>query len=80
MSRTISNIINRILTSLAVTLPVYLGFMLTPANLPLNFNFPVFTTAGDWHVIAGAAIVAAALLQIIWGRGKRGLPLSWGLL
>ncbi len=73
------NFINRVLTSLA-TLPVYLGMMLTPARLHMAWDFPVFTTIGDWHVVAGAAIVALALLQIAWGRGKRGVPLTWGLL
>ncbi len=73
------NIVNRILTALA-TLPVYLGLMLTPANLHLAWNFPIYTLVGDWHVITGIAIVAATLLHIFLGRGKRGLPLTWGLL
>jgi hypothetical protein len=74
-----NNVVNRILTALA-TLPVYLGLILTPANLHLAWNFPIYTIVGDWHVIAGVAMVAATLLQIFHGRGKRGLPLSWGLL
>ncbi len=73
------NIINRILTSLA-TLPVYLGLMVTPAKLRIGWIFPVITTVWDWKVIGGAAIVAASLLQIIRGRGKQNLPLTWGLL
>ncbi len=73
------SIINRTLTSLA-TLPVYLGLMLTPANFRLAWDFPIVTTVWDWQVIAGLVIVAVSLLQIIRGRGKRGLPLTWGLL
>jgi hypothetical protein len=74
-----SNFINRILTSLA-TLPVYFGLMMTPANLRIAWVFPIFTTVWDWHVIAGAGIVALSFLQMVWGRGRRGLPLTWGLL
>lgn len=73
------NFFNRILTCFA-TLPVYLGYMIMPVKLRPGWIFPVFTTVWDWHVIAGAVIVIAALAQIIWSRGKRGLPLTWGLL
>ena len=73
------NFINRVITSFA-TLPTYLGLIVVPTKLHLAWDFPIFKTVWDWQVIAGAVIVAAALLQIIWGRGKRGLPLTWALL
>ena len=66
----------RILTSLA-TLPTYLGLMMTPANVHMAWEFPVFTTVRDWQVIGGGLIVFTALLQIIRGRE---LSLTWGLL
>ena len=62
-------IVNRILTSLA-TLPVYLWLMVTPAKLHMNWNFFVFRTIWDWQVIAGAAIIAAALPANRQGGGK----------
>jgi tetratricopeptide (TPR) repeat protein len=84
--------VNRLLTSLA-TLPVYLSLMITPAPLHMAWwDFPIYTTVWNWQVMAGAAIVAAALMQIVWqcerlrrnknsGKaGMVGLPLSWGLL
>ena len=73
------NFMNRLLTSLA-TLPVYLSLVLWPTDLHMDWNFPIVITAVDWQVIGGMVIGAAALLQIIRGRGKQGLPLSWGLL
>ena len=74
------NVINRILTSLA-TLPVYLGLIVWPADLRIGWwGFPVFTTVADWQVVAGAAIVVTALLLVVRSRGKRSLPLVWGML
>jgi len=74
------NFTNRTLTSLA-TLPVYLSLIIWPTDLHMNWaSFSVFTTVWNWQVIAGVAIVVIALLQIIWGHGRRGLPLTWGLL
>ena len=73
------NFINRVFTSLA-TLPVYLGLVIWPADLHVNWNFPIVITPLDWQVIGGLTLVIAALFQIARGRGKRGLPLSWGFL
>lgn len=70
------NIVNRILTSLA-TLPTYFGLMLWPADLHMERSFPIFANPRSWQVLLGAAMVAAALLQIFRGKG---LALSWGLL
>ncbi len=73
------NIINRALTSLA-TLPVYFSLMFTLAHLHFDWEFPVITTVWNWRVIGGMAIAASGLFQIVRGRGKQGLPLTWGLL
>ena len=70
------NVINRILTSLA-TLPTYLVLMMTPANLHMAWEFPVFTTVLDWQVVGGVLIVVTAIAQII---RKPSSPLTWGLL
>src|ERR1035437_5260609 len=47
--------------------------------MPMERNFPVFTSVLSWQVLAGAALVEGALAQIVTGKGKRGLPLSFGL-
>ena len=73
------NFINRVLTALA-TLPEYFWLMMTPAKLRIAEIFPVFKSIGDWRVLAGIAIVAASCVQVIRGRGKHGLPLTWGLV
>ena len=73
------NIINRLLTSLA-TLPVYLGLIIWPEHLHMERSYPVFSSLLSWPVLAGMAMTGAALLQIIWGKGGRGLACSWGLL
>jgi protein O-mannosyl-transferase len=73
------SITNRILTCLA-TLPVYLSLMLLPKGLHMERGFSVFTRFCDRQVIAGAGILVGAFLQIAWGKGSRGLLVSWGLL
>jgi hypothetical protein len=73
------NFINRIFTALA-TLPTYLKLIIWPSGLHMERFFPVFTSLWQWPVLGGAVIVTAALWQIIWGAGRRGLLLSWGLL
>lgn len=73
------NPINRILTSLA-TLPTYFAMIVRPACLHMEWSFPIFSSLWSWPVLLGVAMVVAALLQIIWGRGRRGLALSWGFL
>jgi Tfp pilus assembly protein PilF len=74
-----NNLTNRILTFLA-TLPVYIGMLIWPTGLHLDRTFAVFTTLWSWRVMAGAAMVVGVILQILWGRGRRGLALSWGFL
>jgi len=73
-----ANIFSRLLTCLA-TLPAYLGLIVYPTNLHMERVFPVFTSVFSWQVLAGAALAAGALAQIILGKGKRGLFLSFGL-
>ncbi len=74
-----ANIINRILTSFA-TLPVYAGLIVWPEGLHMERRFPVFDTLLDWQAAAGALMVTLAFAQVWWGRAKRGLALSFGLL
>ena len=73
------NIANRIFTALA-TLPVYAGLIVWPAGLHMERSYPVFTSFWSWRVLPGAAMAAGVILQIFWGRARRGLALSWGLL
>jgi protein O-mannosyl-transferase len=74
-----ASLASRILTCLA-TLPVYAGLILWPEGLHLARNFPVYFTLRDWLPAAGALMAALGLLQILWGRARRGLALSFGLL
>ena len=62
------------------TLPGYAGLLLWPAGLHMERQFPVYAVPWTPMALGGVAIVAVAAAQIIWGKGKRGLPLSWGLL
>jgi protein O-mannosyl-transferase len=73
------NIFYRIYTFLA-TMPSYAKLLIWPTDLHPLRSFPVFEA--PWHsaVLAGFVLVAGACAQIVWGRGKRGLALSWGLL
>lgn len=73
------NFVNRILTCLA-TLPVYFSLMIWPVCLHMERSFPVFTSLWSWQVLAGVVMVAGVLLQLILGKGRRGLALSWGFL
>jgi len=73
------HILPRILTSLA-TLPAYFSFIFYPVGLHMERIFPVFFDVFSWPVIAGTAMAAGALAQIILGKGKRGLPLSFGFI
>jgi len=72
------SLINRIFTSLA-TLPVYFSLMVWPTGLHFPRSFPIFTSVLSWQVLCGMVLVIGALTQIILGKGKRGLPLSFGL-
>ncbi len=67
----------RILTSLA-TLPTYFGLLVYPVNLHMERDFPVFLSIFSWQVLTGAALAGGALAQMIIGRGRRGIPLSFG--
>jgi tetratricopeptide (TPR) repeat protein len=73
------NLPYRIYTSLAA-LPLYLGALLWPAGLHMERKFDVFMDPFHWQLMAGAIFVIAAIWQIIWGRARRGLALSWGFL
>ncbi|MDB5492314.1 MAG: hypothetical protein JWO78_2163 [Micavibrio sp.] len=73
------NLPNRIYTALS-TVPVYFSLMLWPTGLRLNRVYPFFDSLNAWPVMAGATIVLLSFAQIVWGRGKRGAGLSWGLL
>jgi tetratricopeptide (TPR) repeat protein len=69
----------RVYTALA-TLPVYLGALLWPVGLHMERGFDVYMTPFDWRVAGGALLIIGAVAQIVWGRARRGLALSWGLL
>jgi len=71
------NPVNRILTFLA-TMPAYFSLIIWPTGLHFPRSFPVFSSIFSWQVLAGAVMVAGAAAQIILGKGKRGLPLSFG--
>ena len=71
--------VSRILTCLA-TLPVYAGLIIWPEGLHMARNFPVFFSLLHWLPAAGALMVALGLMQILWGRARRGLALSFGLI
>lgn len=73
------NLPNRIYTALS-TVPVYFGLLLWPVGLHLNRVYPFFESFMQWQVLLGAGIMLLSLMQIVWGRGKRGAGLSWGLL
>lgn len=73
------NPLNRLLTSLA-TAPVYAGLFFWPANLHMERSFPVFIGLWSWRVLGGMVMAVLVFAQVIWGKGKRGLPLTWGLL
>ena len=70
---------NRILTALA-TLPAYGQLIFWPVHLHIGRIFPLFTTLLVWPPMVGALMAGLVLLQIFYGRVKRGLALSFGLL
>ncbi len=74
-----SSIAVRLWTALA-TLPTYAHLIIWPQGLHFRRVFPVFTTLWHSQPLLGLAMVLAAALQILWGRGRRGLALTFGLL
>jgi tetratricopeptide (TPR) repeat protein len=72
------NIGVRLWTCLA-TLPSYLRVFLWPNDLHMDRLFPAFGNPFHLPVIIGFILVLAAGGVIIWTRGRRGLPLAWGL-
>jgi hypothetical protein len=72
------NVFNRILTCLAAV-PVYARLLLWPSRLHVDYDL-VISTAFTGQVLAGLLIAVAVLAQIFYARGRRALPLSWGLL
>ncbi len=63
------NIVNRILTCFA-TVPVYIGLLLWPAKLHMEYDHDITTTLSG-QALAGLLIAGAAIGQIIYGRGRR---------
>jgi len=74
-----SNFTNRILTCLA-TLPVYAQLIIFPAGLHIERAFPVFSTLAAWQPAVGLLMAVSALVQIIWGKMRRGRAFSVGLI
>jgi len=73
-----SDIFTRIFTSLA-TLPVYAGLIFYPTGLHMERIFPFYTDPLALPVLAGAALALAAALVVLLGKGRRWLPLGFGL-
>ena len=74
-----SNFTNRALTSLA-TLPVYARLIVWPVDLHIERSFPIFSTLLAWQPMTGVLMAGLGFLQIFWGRTRRTLALSFGLL
>jgi len=62
------------------TVPAYLGLLIWPVGLHMERNFLAYPNPWYWQVILAAILIAAAGVQVLWGCGKRGFPLSWGLM
>lgn len=73
------NLSYRVETFLA-TLPSYLSQLVWPHEQHMDRMFPVYTSWFQGPVVLGLMICAVAVAQIVWGRFRRGLILSWGLL
>ncbi|MFY9288590.1 MAG: hypothetical protein WAO98_08835, partial [Alphaproteobacteria bacterium] len=73
------DIMVRIYTALSA-LPHYFSLLLYPVGLHYERQFPITIDPWRLDVMLGFAIVAIAVAQIVWGRGKRGLPISWAIL
>ena len=79
VARYSENIASRIYTCLA-TLPVYLKLILWPSGLHMERVFPVFDDLLNVQVLAGGAMALFAAWQIVWGRARRGLSVTFGIL
>ena len=62
------------------TVPTSLRLLAWPSGLHMDYNIPVLTDPLHWPVCLGLLFIAAATALIVWGQGRRALPLSWGLL
>jgi tetratricopeptide (TPR) repeat protein len=62
------------------TLPDYLQLLVWPTDLHMERSFSVFADLWLTPVFMGAGILLLALGHIVFGRGSKNLPLSWGLL
>jgi hypothetical protein len=61
------------------TLPAYAELLAWPVGLHMERAFLLYDVLAT-PVIIGMIMVLAAFAQIAWGRGKKALALSWGLL
>jgi tetratricopeptide (TPR) repeat protein len=75
-----SNIMNRILTSLA-TLPVYAGLIVWPAGLHMEWRFPVFIGLQAVQPVLGLLMVGVGFIQVLWTglRVNKGIVPQWAL-
>jgi len=62
------------------TLPAYLGLLLWPAGLHMERSFPVSDSFWLLPVMAGAAMLIAAVIFIARADDKTWRPAKWGLL
>lgn len=69
----------RLQTFLA-TLPNYISLLFYPTNLHIERSFAVYASWKYAYVQLGLAILILAMIQMGWGRGKKGVAMSWGLL
>ncbi|MBU6475723.1 MAG: hypothetical protein KGL10_07530 [Alphaproteobacteria bacterium] len=74
-----SSVAVRVWTALG-TLPSYARLIVWPKDLYFRREGKVFADPAHGRVLLGGALVLLAALQILWGRAKRGLALSFGLL
>ncbi len=74
-----NHVLVRICTFLAA-LPDYVKLILWPQGLHMDRNFPVYLNPWSRPVAGGVVLAALIVAQLAWGRARRGLPLSWGLL
>ena len=73
------NFKNRLLTSLS-TLTVYARLIVWPKGLHLERVYPAYLTLLQWQPLSGLLIAGFCFLQLMWGKMRRGLALSFGIL